>query len=125
MRFSRAGLSLTAVVCTLLLLLIPAGTIAQDLEPRTYSNLPIGQNFLVAAYAHSEGEIAPSPSVPIKNVELTVDGYAGAYARSIDMWGESGKRGVGCPLTATISGAGKRRRTVSTAMAGRKILGWV
>jgi hypothetical protein len=91
MRFTRAGLSLTAVICTLMLLLTPAGTIAQDLEPRTYSNLPIGQNFLVAAYAHSEGEIAPSPSVPIKNVELTVDGYAGAYARSIDMWGESGK----------------------------------
>jgi hypothetical protein len=73
------------------MLLIPTGVTAQDLEPRTYSNLPIGQNFLVAAYAHSEGEITPSPSVPIKDVELTVDGYAGAYARSIEMWGESGK----------------------------------
>jgi len=73
------------------MLFIPIGVTAQDLEPRTYSNLPIGQNFLVAAYAHSEGEIAPSPSVPIKDVQLNVDGYAGAYARSIDMWGKSGK----------------------------------
>ena len=91
MGFIRAGLSVIAVICLSLLLLIPAGTIAQDLEPRTYSNLPVGQNFLVVAYAHSEGEIAPSPSVPIKDFELTVDGYAGAYARSINMWGESGK----------------------------------
>jgi hypothetical protein len=78
-------------LCLLLLLLGAAGTIAQDLEPRTYSNLPVGQNFLIAGYAHSEGEITPAPSVPLKDVDLTVDAYAGAYARSIDLWGESGK----------------------------------
>jgi hypothetical protein len=91
MSFTRAHQSLAATTRLLLMLFIPMDVVAQDLEPRTYSNLPIGQNFLVAAYGHSEGEIAPSPSVPIKDVELTVDGYAGGYARSIDMWGESGK----------------------------------
>ena len=91
MRSTRTRLSLSATTCPLLMLFISAGLAAQDLEPRTYSNLPVGQNFLVAAYAHSEGEITPSPSVPIKDFELTVDGYAGAYARSIDMWGKSGK----------------------------------
>lgn len=91
MGFTRSGRSITTASRLLLLLLVPAGVIAQDLEPRTYSNLPVGQNFLVAAYAHSEGEITPSPSVPIKDIELTVDGYAGAYARSIELWGEAGK----------------------------------
>jgi hypothetical protein len=33
-------------------------------------------------------------------------------------------RGAGCPLTATISGADKRKRTVPKAMTGRKIRGW-
>ena len=91
MSFSTAHQSFTASARLLLMLFIPLSVVAQDLEPRTYSSLPVGQNFLVAAYAHSEGEIAPSPSVPIKDFDLTIDGYIGGYARSIDMWGKSGK----------------------------------
>ena len=91
MRFNRAHQLLSAATGLLLTLLISTGAAAQDLEPRTYSNLPVGQNFLVAGYAHSEGEIAPSPSVPIKDFDLTVEGYVGAYARSIELWGKSGK----------------------------------
>lgn len=75
----------------LFMLLASNGVFAQDLEPRTYSNLPIGQNFLVAGYAHSEGEITPAPSVLIKDVDLTIDGFVGAYARSINLWGKVGK----------------------------------
>ena len=91
MSFIRAQPSFAAATRLLLMLLISTGAAAQDLEPRAYSNLPIGQNFLIAAYAHSEGEIAPSPSVPIKDFDLTIDGYVGGYARSIDMWGKSGR----------------------------------
>lgn len=80
-----------APVLGLFILLASNGLFAQDLEPRTYSNLPIGQNFLVAGYAHSEGEILPAPSVPLKDTDLTIDGFVGAYAWSIDLWGKAGK----------------------------------
>ena len=34
------------------------GTVnSQDLDPRRYVNLPVGQNFLAGAYTYSEGEI--------------------------------------------------------------------
>ena len=89
MGFIRVYRSTTAALCLLALLFFPAGVIAQDLEPRTYSNLPIGQNYLIAGYAYSEGEITPAPSVPIKDIDLTVDGFAGAYARTIDLWGDA------------------------------------
>jgi hypothetical protein len=36
---------------------------AQDIEPRAYSNAPVGMNFLVAAYGYSEGGVSFDPSV--------------------------------------------------------------
>ena len=76
----------------LLLPLIGATTgVAQDLEPRSYSNLPIGQNYLGIVYGYSEGEIDVAPSVPIKDADLTAKTYAGAYVRSIDFGGKPGK----------------------------------
>jgi hypothetical protein len=64
---------------------------AQDLEPRTYTNLPVGQNFLGVGYAYSDGEIDPSPSVPVKNIEITMKSTLAAYVRSLDLWGKAGK----------------------------------
>ncbi|MBP6723618.1 MAG: transporter [Halioglobus sp.] len=81
----------SALICLLALLFFPVGVIAQDLEPRSYSNLPVGQNYLLAGYAYSEGEITPAPSVPIKAIDLTQDAFVGAYARTLDLWGNSGK----------------------------------
>ena len=73
-------------------LLTNAATLmAQDLEPRTYTNLPVGQNFVAVGYAHSEGEINPSPSVPLKDLELELNGVVTAYVRSLDLWGKAGK----------------------------------
>ncbi len=63
----------------------------QDLEPRNYSNLPIGQNYLGVVYGYSEGEIDVAPSVPIKDADLTGKTYGGAYVRTIDLGGKPGK----------------------------------
>ena len=63
---------------------------AQDLEPRTYTNIPLGQNFVGVGYAYSDGEINPSPSVPLQDIELTMKGTVGAYVRSLDLWGKAG-----------------------------------
>ena len=64
---------------------------AQDLEPRTYSNIPVGQNFLGVGYAYSEGEINPAPSVPLRDIEITMKTTLAAYVRSLDLWGKAGK----------------------------------
>lgn len=64
---------------------------AQDLEPRTYTNLPVGQNFAGLGYAYSDGEINPSPSVPVRDIEITMKTTVVAYARSLDLFGKAGK----------------------------------
>ena len=64
---------------------------AQDLEPRSYFNIPVGQNFLVTAYGYSEGELNVAPGVPLENAQLSMDTLAVGYARSLDIGGNSGK----------------------------------
>ena len=41
--------------------LMVANAKAQDAEPRSYSNTPVGLNFLIAGYLYSQGKIAFDP----------------------------------------------------------------
>jgi hypothetical protein len=79
------------------------GARAQDIEPRAYSNAPIGVNFLVAAVAHSSGGLSLDPSIPLTEAQLDSNIAVLAYARVLDLWGVSGKFDVIVPY-ASLSG---------------------
>jgi hypothetical protein len=68
---------------------------SQELEPRSYVNLPVGLNFLVLGYGHTEGSVAPSPSAPIDNAFLKTDVLALGYARTFALLGDSAKVDIG------------------------------
>jgi hypothetical protein len=80
---------------SVLLLLHAAGLGAQDLEPRQYSNAPIGLNFLVAGYVNQDGSVLFDPAVPLENADLTIDGPAVGYARALAFGDMSGKVDIG------------------------------
>ena len=42
---------------------------AQTLEPRAYSNAPVGMNFLVLGYQNSKGALLFDPAVPITDAD--------------------------------------------------------
>lgn len=73
--------------------------LAQDIEPRAYSNAPVGVNFLIAGYAYTEGGLSFDPSLPLNNPELETSSAVMAYARAIDLGGYSGKFDVVLPYT--------------------------
>lgn len=82
---------------------------AQDIEPRAYSNAPIGVNFLIAGYAYTQGGLSFDSALPVKNPELQTSNAVFAYARAIDFWGMSGKIDAVVPYTwlsgtATLDG---------------------
>ncbi len=77
---------------------------AQDLEPRAYSNAPIGLNFLIAGYTYTSGGVAVDPTVPLTNADVKVNSATFAYARSIDVLGQSAKFDVVLPY-AWLSGS--------------------
>jgi len=67
----------------------PART--QDIEPRAYSNAPIGVNFLIAGYAYTRGGLSFDSAVPITNAHLNTSNAVLAYATVLDLWGKSAK----------------------------------
>lgn len=72
-------------------LLTAAGASAQQLEPRTYTNTPVGMNFVIAGYGYSTGGLSANPALKLSNAELTIRTPIVAYARSFDAWGKSAK----------------------------------
>jgi len=83
--------------------LVAAGARAQDLEPRAYSNTPVGLNFLIVGYAYSEGGLSTDPALLIQDAQLQIHGAVLAYARALDVWGRAGKFDVILPY-AQLSG---------------------
>ncbi len=67
------------------------GALAQDLEPRLYTNVPVGVNFLGAGYVYSEGNVLFDPTVALENAQIEVGGPALALGRAIGLGPFSGK----------------------------------
>jgi hypothetical protein len=72
---------------------------AQEIEPRAYSNAPVGVNFLIAGYAYTEGAVPFDASLPVKNANLKTSSAVLAYARVLDLWGKSAKFDAIAPYT--------------------------
>ncbi|NCC41265.1 MAG: hypothetical protein EOM21_17900, partial [Gammaproteobacteria bacterium] len=85
--FQRGG----ALIVGCLLLLAATSARSQDIEPRTYSNAPIGVSFLIAGYAYTRGGIAFDSALPVSDPEIATSNALLAYARVLDLWGKSGK----------------------------------
>ena len=72
---------------------------AQDIEPRAYSNAPVGVNFLIAGYAYLQGGLSSDPSLPITDAALNAHNAVLTYTRVLDFWGKSGKFDFVLPYT--------------------------
>jgi hypothetical protein len=70
---------------------------AQELEPRAYSNAPIGTTFAILGYTHLSGPVLPDPSVPITDLTATVDIWTLGYARFFDAFGRTANFAVVLP----------------------------
>jgi hypothetical protein len=116
LRYSRIGVVL-AVTAFALMAWEARG---QDLEPRTYSNIPVGLNFLVAGYGYSVGGVVTDPSFPLEDGNVQIHSTVLAYARAVDVWGTSGKFDVVLPFawvsgTATFRGQPREREVSGLA----------
>jgi hypothetical protein len=69
----------------------------QELEPRAYSNAPIGTSFAVAGYTHFSGQVLLDPSLPVTDVQASIDIYTASYARFFGLFGRSANVAVVLP----------------------------
>ena len=105
------------VLAVFVLLFMATQAHAGDIEPRAYVNTPVGVNFLILGYVYSDGGLSTAGSSPLKDAQLTIHSEVLAYARSLDVWGKSGKFDVILPYSelsgnATVAGQ-PRERNVS------------
>lgn len=68
-----------------------ACAVAQELEPRSFNNLPIGQTFALFGVGRSEGDLSPTPSSPLQDAELRIDVAAYGLSHSFALAGDSAK----------------------------------
>jgi hypothetical protein len=80
--------------------LLVANVKAQDAEPRSYTNTPVGLNFLIGGYLYSEGKIAFDPSSSITDAKFQSQTGVLAYVRSFDVAGQSAKFDVILPYSS-------------------------
>ena len=113
-----------------------ADTKAQDAEPRSYSNTPVGLNFLIAGYFYSEGKMAFDPTLSIADAAFHSNTGLLAYVRSFAFAGQSAKFDVIVPTSSfgalgfvngqarerEISGLGDPRFRVSVNLFGAPAL---
>jgi len=108
------GLAL-ALSAGLALVSVSATAHAQEMEPRAYSNSPVGFNFFIAGYSYSQGGLSLDPSLPVLDATLRIHSGVFAYAHALDLWGKSGKLDIILPYsrlsgTATLEGQTAERR---------------
>jgi hypothetical protein len=90
---------LPVVLAASMLTVIASSARAQDIEPRAYSNAPVGVNFLIAGYAYTRGGLSLDPALSLDDARINTSNAVLAYARVLDLWGKSGKFDAILPYT--------------------------
>ena len=91
---------------------------AQSIEPRAYSNAPVGVNFLLAGPYYTRGGLSFDTSLPVTDPQLKTSNAVLGYARALDLWGKSGKFDVIVPYTWLSGTASYRGDTVERQVDG-------
>lgn len=94
---SLAGFKIIIIALSSFFILGSSNMNAQELEPRALTNIPVGMNFAVLGYAYANGNILLDPSLPLEDLEANLHTVVGAYLRSINLFGLSGKVDVVVP----------------------------
>ena len=74
MSLQGTKLKLALRFSSIILLIALSPVYAQELEPRAYTNLPVGLNFIVAGYAYATGGVLFDPSIPLENANIKIHG---------------------------------------------------
>lgn len=83
-----------------------AGTaVAQEMEPRAYAPSPTGMNFATASVTRSSGGVAVDPSLPLDDVEATINVASAGYLHTFGLLGRTASIGVVVPYAwGTMTG---------------------
>ena len=91
-RVIRAGWMLVGLV-------MASSGYPQEREPRTYTQTPVGVNFIAFGYGLSSGNVLMDPALPIEGLDANLNLLFLRYTRSFALAGRSAKMKVVVPWT--------------------------
>ena len=92
-----------AAVLSALLLAAPLS--AQDLDPRAYANVPVNSTFLVTGFALSHGGVVTDATLPVTDINATIETPSLGLARSFSLFGKTAQAFGALPYSwAQVSG---------------------
>jgi hypothetical protein len=88
---SLLTMSLSRILPLLLVLASATLAEAQELQPRRWTHLPMGANFLGGGYAYTDGELSFDPVLKIEDASFEMHSLAVKYIRSFELLGKSAR----------------------------------
>jgi hypothetical protein len=114
---SAASKTLAALLLAAVALVRAPGARAQAIEPRIYSDIPVGVNFVIVGYAYTQGDLSFA-ALPITDANLRTSNGVLAYSRSLDLWGKSGRVDGNVVYSDMSGSANYAGQPVSRAVSG-------
>lgn len=121
-----------ALIACLLLCAGASALLAQELEPRRWTHLPVGTNAAGVGYVFSDGELKLDPALQIQDAEFQMHTVIGSYNRYFGLLEQTARLDVqvpyhdgrwdgllaGVPTTIRRDGLGDPRIRLSVLLAG-------
>jgi hypothetical protein len=107
-----------------LCLIVTARVSAQDLDPRAYANVPVNATFLVSGLALLHGGVVSDPTLPVTDVQATVETPSLGIGRSFNMFGKTAQAFGALPYSfAQVSGKalGEARSITRNGLADMRL----
>jgi hypothetical protein len=90
------------------LICVADASLAADVQPRLFTNIPVGVNFISLGYTRSEGNVTVDPSIAV-DVDAKLNTFVVSYSRAFGLFGQSALFTAGIPyadltLTGIVQG---------------------
>ena len=124
MRWNRVPVGAAGLVVGALASAVTAPAGGQELEPRRYTQTPVGVNFIAAGYGVSSGNVLMDPALPLEGLDSTIDLVFVRYTRTLGFLQRSAKLKVLVPWSAgdwqaTLEGDDFESLILATVDGGR------
>ena len=101
-----------------IIIAIYSSTYAQEMEPRSYSNIPTSANTVILSYAFSNGNIVSEASSPLQDLDITTHSTALVYMRTFGLFGMLSRVQATVPFVYLYGGAKLKGNDTTASRTG-------